>query len=198
MVQSQTRTPKGMKSPSGLSMSATRKPNPSGRFTGAIPSRPPNPSRSAWPKTAALNSSRTRCPPNHRNSMEIDTQEPSGPFGPVIYAYTRSQAVADGEQVEVSKIAAEAGIRFPVFLTRGVYDAYVTVPPGVTGQDEAGRLWDILWLLTRLFHTPTGKGPKRWARFFLRSSGLSILGNCNSSPAGGAFPASKPALLGGF
>jgi hypothetical protein len=68
-------------------------------------------------------------------------------FGPVIYAYTRAQAVADGFQVELSKTAQEAGIRFPVFLTRTVYDAFVTVPPGVTGQDEAGRLWDILTML---------------------------------------------------
>ena len=68
-------------------------------------------------------------------------------FGPVIYSYTRSQAVADGVQVEVSKTAAEAGIKFPVFLTRGVFDAYVAVPPGVAGQDEAGRLWDIVWML---------------------------------------------------
>jgi hypothetical protein len=69
------------------------------------------------------------------------------PFGEVIYAYTRAQAVADGFQVEVTKTAQEAGIRFPVFLTRTVYDAYVTVPPNVTGQDEAGRLWDIVWML---------------------------------------------------
>jgi hypothetical protein len=52
---------------------------------------------------------------------------PARPFE-LIYAYTRSQAVADGVQVEVSKVAAEAGIKFPVFLTRTVYDAYVTVP----------------------------------------------------------------------
>src|ERR1700690_1410109 len=65
----------------------------------------------------------------------------------VVYAYTRSQAVADGVQVEVTKIAQEAGIKFPVFLTRTVYDAYVTVPEGVSGQDEAGRLWDIVWML---------------------------------------------------
>jgi hypothetical protein len=68
-------------------------------------------------------------------------------FGPVLYAYTRSQAVADGVQVEVSKVAQEAGIRFPVFLTRAVYDSFVSVPSGVTGQDEAGRLWDIVWML---------------------------------------------------
>ena len=67
-------------------------------------------------------------------------------FGPVVYAYTRAQAVADGVQVEVTKTAQEAGIKFPMFLTRAVYDAYVTVPPGVTAQDEAGRLWDIVWM----------------------------------------------------
>ena len=68
-------------------------------------------------------------------------------FGEVIYSYTRKQAIADGFQVEVSQTAQEAGIRFPVFLTRTVFDAYVTVPPNVSGQDEAGRLWDIVWML---------------------------------------------------
>ena len=59
--------------------------------------------------------------------MEIDAPDPSGPFGPVIYAYSRAQAVADGVQVEVTKTAQEAGIRFPVFLTRAVFDGFVTV-----------------------------------------------------------------------
>jgi hypothetical protein len=77
--------------------------------------------------------------------MNTNTNE--SPFGKVIYAYTRAQAVADGFQVEVTATAKEAGILFPVFLTRAVYDAYVTVPPGVAGQDEAGRLWDILHML---------------------------------------------------
>ena len=55
--------------------------------------------------------------------------------------------VADNVKIEVTKTAQEAGIRFPVFLSRAVYDAYVTVPPDVTSQDEAGRLWDIVWML---------------------------------------------------
>ena len=67
-------------------------------------------------------------------------------FGGVIYAYTRSQAVADGVQVDVTKTAQEAGIKFPMFLTRAVFDAYVAVPQDVTGQDEAGRLWDLIWM----------------------------------------------------
>jgi hypothetical protein len=80
--------------------------------------------------------------PQNQNTPNNDS-----PFGEVIYAYTRAQAIADGVQVEVSKLATEAGIRFPVFLTRGVYDQFVTVPEGVTGQDETGRLWDILTML---------------------------------------------------
>ena len=67
-------------------------------------------------------------------------------FGPVVYSYTRAQAVADGVQVEVTKVAQEAGIKHPMFLTRAVFDAYVAVPPNVTAQDEAGRLWDIVWM----------------------------------------------------
>jgi hypothetical protein len=74
------------------------------------------------------------------------------PFGNVVYAYTRSQAVADGFQIEVTETAREAGILFPVFLTRAVYDAYVTVPPGVEAQDEAGRLHDILTMLRFAIH----------------------------------------------
>ena len=69
------------------------------------------------------------------------------PFGEVIYAYTRKQAIADGVQVDATKTAQEAGIKFPVFLTRGVFETYVAVPEGVTGQDEAGRLWDVVWML---------------------------------------------------
>jgi hypothetical protein len=65
----------------------------------------------------------------------------------LVYAYTRKQALADGVQVDVTTTAREAGITFPVFLTRAVWDKYVEVPADVTAQDEPGRLWDILWML---------------------------------------------------
>ncbi|MGB7769434.1 MAG: DUF6573 family protein [Verrucomicrobiia bacterium] len=77
----------------------------------------------------------------------MKTNQNESPFGEIIFSYTRKQAITDGVQVDVSTVAAEAGIRFPVFLTRSVFDAYVTVPPNVSGQDEAGRLWDVVWML---------------------------------------------------
>jgi hypothetical protein len=63
----------------------------------------------------------------------------------VISVYTRAQALEDG-LVDVSEMAKEAGIKFPVALTAAVYGQYVEVPEGITGQDERGRLWDILWM----------------------------------------------------
>lgn len=64
----------------------------------------------------------------------------------VIYQYTRAQALEDGVLADASEMAREAGIRYPVALTQAVWVEFVAVPDGVTGQDEAGRLWDILWM----------------------------------------------------
>ncbi len=53
----------------------------------------------------------------------------------------------DGELIDVSATARDAGIRWPVALTRAVWERCVRVPAGVLCQDEVGRLWDVLWLL---------------------------------------------------
>jgi len=76
----------------------------------------------------------------------MNPHQNEAPFGEVIFAYTRAQAIADGYQIEVTTTAQEAGIKFPMFLTRAVFDKYVAVREGVIGQDEAGRLWDIVWM----------------------------------------------------
>ena len=44
-------------------------------------------------------------------------QKPETPNFKLIYAYTRKQALADGAQIEVTKTAQEAGIKFPTFIT---------------------------------------------------------------------------------
>ncbi len=65
----------------------------------------------------------------------------------LIHSYTRAEAIADGVLIDVSAVAREAGIRFPVALTVAVWAKCVAVPPGVECQDEAGRLWDVVWML---------------------------------------------------
>jgi hypothetical protein len=77
--------------------------------------------------------------------MEGQTQNP-WEGTPVIDSYSRAQAIEDGVLVDVSSVAREAGIKFPVAMTRTVWAKYVEVPEGVICQDESGRLWDILWM----------------------------------------------------
>jgi hypothetical protein len=65
----------------------------------------------------------------------------------LIHRYTRAEAIADGALIDFSPTAREASIRYPVALTRAVWERCVAVPPGVVCQDEAGRLWDVVWML---------------------------------------------------
>jgi hypothetical protein len=76
-------------------------------------------------------------------------------FGEPISVYTRAQAIADGTLVLVDQgLAADAGFRVPVALTRAVFEDCVgwtaedTHRTGVL-QDEVGRLWDVLAMAAR-------------------------------------------------
>ena len=70
-------------------------------------------------------------------------------FGEVIYAYTRKQALADGVLIDVSNMAKEAGICFPVAVTSAVWHAFIVPNEEMVEfcQDENGRLWDVIWML---------------------------------------------------
>jgi hypothetical protein len=65
----------------------------------------------------------------------------------LIHRYTRAEALADGVLIDVTATARQAGFKYPVALTAAAWETCVAVPPGVACQDEAGRLWDVLFLL---------------------------------------------------
>jgi hypothetical protein len=77
----------------------------------------------------------------------------------LIHRYTRAQAIADGVLIDVTQMAREAGIRWPVALTAAAWAKCVAVPPGVACQDEAGRLWDVAWMLACAIRRG-GSGPE--------------------------------------
>ncbi|MCD5348435.1 DUF6573 family protein [Agromyces sp. S2-1-8] len=64
----------------------------------------------------------------------------------VIHAYTRAQALVDGVLVDATDTARQAGYTVPVALTRGAWAAAVEWSRDDGLQDEAGRLWDVLWM----------------------------------------------------
>jgi hypothetical protein len=71
-------------------------------------------------------------------------------FGEVIYAYTRAQAIADGEQVELTDDLTQMAqqlYKYPIYLTRSVFDL---IERAVNNKrhcnDWKGVLWDILYM----------------------------------------------------
>lgn len=65
----------------------------------------------------------------------------------LIHSYSRREAIEDGVLIDVTPTAKDAGFRFPVALTSAAWATCVSIPSCVTGQDERGRLWDVLTLL---------------------------------------------------
>ena len=63
----------------------------------------------------------------------------------IIDSYSRNQAIEDGFLCEVnSKIAGEAGFRWPLALTNALYQALALEDDSAPGQSYDGRLWDVL------------------------------------------------------
>ena len=67
----------------------------------------------------------------------------------VLSTYSRAQAVEDGELVDVTTAARDTGFRHPVAVTRAVWERCVAMTPAAerAGNDERGRLHDLLWML---------------------------------------------------
>ena len=68
---------------------------------------------------------------------------------PVIYRYTRAQAIDDGVLVDLTEWAKETGFTIPVACTTAVWNQCITPPEGTKelGQSERGRAHDVLWML---------------------------------------------------
>lgn len=68
-----------------------------------------------------------------------------------ISTYTREDAIEDGVLIDVTKKAKEAGFKIPVAITETVQSKCVDVTENLKarGQDESGRLWDVLYMAYR-------------------------------------------------
>jgi len=68
---------------------------------------------------------------------------------PVVHSYSRQQAIEDGVLMDVSEAAREAGFKFPIAVTGALWFEWIYPDEASqeAGQDETGRLWDVLWML---------------------------------------------------
>jgi len=93
---------------------------------------------------------------SHSNPETPSTEtETDSIFGPVIFAYTRSQAIEDGVLVDLTaafpELVKQAGFKIPVAMTSTAFAQYVELTPAATQacNDITGRAWDVLWMLSQ-------------------------------------------------
>ncbi len=83
----------------------------------------------------------------NENSRKME----NNPFAevPVIFSYSRAQAIEDGVLVDLTEWARETGFKIPVACTSAVWNGYIAPPEGTRecGQSERGRAHDVLWML---------------------------------------------------
>ena len=87
----------------------------------------------------------------------------------VIDGYSRAQAIEDGVLIDMSELAREAGIKYPVAVTAAVYAVLSPWGDGEKpeagqalyglGQSMQGRAWDMLAIL--LYGIRRGQGGDR-------------------------------------
>ena len=67
----------------------------------------------------------------------------------IVSRYTRAQAIEDGELIDVTETAKEAGFKWPVAITQNLWASWIVPSEKAKnyGQDEQGRLWDVLSML---------------------------------------------------
>ncbi len=75
------------------------------------------------------------------------------PEGPIIFSYTRADAIGDGVLVdlgampETASVVREAGFRLPIAMTAAAYESLIGTGELPPGQSVSGRLWDVLMVL---------------------------------------------------
>ena len=91
-------------------------------------------------------------------------------FGDVISTYTRAQALEDGVLIDPGTMAAEAGFRWPVAITADAWADCVAWSEDDSvkqiHQDQAGRLWDVLFMASHAVRSSKDSGGRIMFQLF--------------------------------
>lgn len=94
----------------------------------------------------------------------------------IISVYTRAQALEDGVLVDITSLAREAGFKFPVAVTQGVW---AVLNPSdelkAGGQDFTGRAWDMLTILRHAIRAASRMDEVHFAPLFIMEPGQKAL-----------------------
>lgn len=88
--------------------------------------------------------------------MNTEQKNPFEDFE-VIDVYSRTEAIDDGFLVDLSSIARESGIRYPVAVTSTVYADCIAFPVWSEGVDERERAIDLMTTIQALARSSKGE-----------------------------------------
>lgn len=81
------------------------------------------------------------------DSLDPEQVEAARNETPVIFSYSRAEALADGTLRDAGDMAVMVGFRYPVALTSAAWEKVISVPHFALCESEEGRLWDVLNIL---------------------------------------------------
>ena len=90
----------------------------------------------------------------------------------VISAYSRRDALEDGVLVDVSELGREAGFKWPLAVTRGVWE--ILEPSEdlkAEGQSWNGRAWDMLTILRYAIRSASRPDEVQFSPLFVMKPG---------------------------
>jgi len=136
--------------------------------------------KSAREKIAYWESCRAEAEAQHQQAAErtasSEVTSLADLFGEPVHVVTRAQLIEEGELLDVSAIGSEAGFRIPVAMSRAAWSDCVawaeTDSMRQTYQDEAGRLWDVLWMAYMAARRNRGSGAVRFQLYRIPRGGV--------------------------
>jgi hypothetical protein len=88
------------------------------------------------------------------------TDDETSPFGPVIFAYTRAQAIADGVLIDITDVARAAHFKVPVAMTATLWARCIETPARVNGHADLLSLWKLLYRVYWAIHIKGADGSR--------------------------------------
>lgn len=68
----------------------------------------------------------------------------------IIHSFTRKEALETGQLMDISHVAKQAGVKFPIAVTQSVWEGVIQ-PDQIAmdrGESVEGRMWDVSFMFT--------------------------------------------------
>ena len=80
----------------------------------------------------------------------------------IISNHSRAHSIDEEALIDITSMAKDAGFRYPVFITRDLWDGYIDPAPQLQHENTTNRLWDTLANLAATIKSTKNPGSCLW------------------------------------